>query len=65
MIKAGIMKQTKNSTNMAHNAINRTDKFERVRPGEYRLKSENQKAATESVGRIARMPFDVGTAPTQ
>jgi hypothetical protein len=40
MIKAGIMRETKNSTNMAHNAIKRTDMFERVSPGEYRLKSE-------------------------
>jgi hypothetical protein len=40
MIKAGIMSQTKNSTNMAHNAINRTGRFERISPGEYRLKTE-------------------------
>jgi len=39
MIKAGIMSETKNSTNMAHNAINRIDKFERIGPGEYRLKA--------------------------
>lgn len=38
MIKAGIMSKTKYSTNMAHNAIKRTEKFERVSPGEYRLK---------------------------
>lgn len=38
MIKAGIMSVTKNSTNMAHNAINRSGKFERISPGEYRLK---------------------------
>jgi hypothetical protein len=43
MIKAGIMSRTKNSTNMAHNAINRTDKFERIAPGEYRLKEANLK----------------------
>ena len=40
MIKAGIMSQTKNSTNMTHNAILRTEKFDRVGPGEFRLKSE-------------------------
>lgn len=37
MIKAGIMSRTKNSTNMAHNAIKRTGLFERISPGEYRL----------------------------
>ncbi len=41
MIKAGIMSKTKNSTNMAHNAIKRSGKFEKVSPGEYRLKSED------------------------
>lgn len=43
MIRAGIMSQTKNSTNMTHNAILRTDKFERVAPGEYRLKEASLK----------------------
>jgi hypothetical protein len=38
MIKAGIMSPTKNATNMAHNAIKRSDKFDWVSPGEYRLK---------------------------
>jgi hypothetical protein len=38
MIKAGIMSRTKNSTNMAHNAIKRSERFEKVSPGEYRLK---------------------------
>jgi hypothetical protein len=39
MIKAGIMSKTKNSTNMAHNAILRTGLFDRIGPGEFRLKS--------------------------
>jgi hypothetical protein len=38
MIKAGIMSQTKNSTNMTHNAILRTELFDRIGPGEFRLK---------------------------
>jgi hypothetical protein len=38
MIKAGIMSRTKNSTNMAHNAIQRSGMFERVTAGVYRLK---------------------------
>jgi hypothetical protein len=42
MIKAGIMSPTRNATNMAHNAINRSDKFERINPGEYRLKEAKQ-----------------------
>lgn len=41
MIRAGVMKETKNSTNIAHNLILRTGKFERVAPGEYRLKQES------------------------
>jgi hypothetical protein len=43
MIKAGIMRQTKNSTNMTHNAILRTDLFDRVGPGEFRLKQTEPK----------------------
>jgi hypothetical protein len=42
LIKAGVMRETKNSTNIIHAVILRSEKFERVRPGEYRLKTENQ-----------------------
>jgi hypothetical protein len=38
LIKAGVMRETKNSTNIIHAVIVRSEKFERVRPGEYRLK---------------------------
>jgi len=38
LIKAGVMRETKNSTNIIHAVILRSEKFERVRPGEYRLK---------------------------
>jgi|HubBroStandDraft_5_1064220.scaffolds.fasta_scaffold00822_1 hypothetical protein len=38
MIKAGVMKATKNSTNMTHGVIIRSERFDRVKPGEYRLK---------------------------
>jgi len=55
MIKAGIMKQSKNSTNMAHNAINRTDKFERVSPGEYRLKASKPTNDTQTDLHTARV----------
>ena len=39
LIKSGVMRQTKNSTNVIHAVIRRSEKFERVRPGEYRLKN--------------------------
>lgn len=38
LIKAGVMRETKNSTNIIHAVIVRSEKFEKVRPGEYRLK---------------------------
>lgn len=37
LIRAGVMRETKNSTNIIHAVILRSEKFERVRPGEYRL----------------------------
>lgn len=42
MIRAGIMRDTKNSTNITHNTIVHSERFERVGPGEYRLKEFNQ-----------------------
>lgn len=42
MIKAGIMKPTKNATNMTYSVIRRSDLFERVGPGKYRLKGFKQ-----------------------
>lgn len=38
MIEAGIMKNTKNSTRMVHNAIINSERFDRIAPGEFRLK---------------------------
>ena len=38
MIRAGVMRETKNSTNITHNVIIRSHAFDRVGPGEYRLK---------------------------
>jgi hypothetical protein len=43
LIRAGVMRETKNSTNIIHAVIMRSDKFERIRPGEYRLKELNPK----------------------
>jgi hypothetical protein len=38
MIQAEVMKSTKNSTRMVHNAIINSGRFERIAPGEFRLK---------------------------
>jgi|SRR5581483_9961679 len=46
LIKAGVMRETKNSTNIIHATILRSEKFERVAPGEYRLKSETQQQSS-------------------
>jgi hypothetical protein len=46
LIRAGVMRQTKNSTNIIHAVIIRSEKFEKVRPGEYRLKEVNQQTNT-------------------
>jgi hypothetical protein len=46
LIKAGVMRETKNSTNIIHAVIVRSEKFEKVRPGEYRLKENNPRHLT-------------------
>ena len=43
MIRAGILRETKNSTNIVHNAIIRGEKFERTGRGEFRLKETKPK----------------------
>ncbi len=43
MIRAGVMRDTKNSTNITHNVIVRSEKFERIAPGEYRLRDGKPK----------------------
>lgn len=50
LIKAGVMRETKNSTNIIHAVILRSDKFERVRSGEYRLKGSRPKIDVEIFG---------------
>jgi hypothetical protein len=42
MIKGGVMKETKNSTNITHNLIIRSELFDRIAPGEYRLKARRE-----------------------
>jgi hypothetical protein len=39
MIEAGVMSNTKNSTRMVHNAIINSERFDRIAPGEFRLKA--------------------------
>ena len=48
LIQAGVMRETKNSTNIIHAVILRSEKFERVRPGEYRLKEAEPKPTNVS-----------------
>jgi hypothetical protein len=50
MIKAGIMSATKNATNMTHNVIARSGLFERIAPGEYRLKDSDQQSGNGRQG---------------
>ena len=60
MIQAGIMRDTKNSTHMVHNAIITSDRFERIGRGEFRLKpiSVLPKATElEDVARIGMLPL--------
>jgi hypothetical protein len=51
LINAGVMRQTKNSTNIIHAVILRSEKFERVRPGEYRLKEVLPESKSEDLFR--------------
>jgi hypothetical protein len=49
LIKAGVMRETKNSTNIIHAVIVRSEKFDRVRPGEYRLKGTETESSDRKV----------------
>ncbi|MGA9510548.1 MAG: hypothetical protein WBV55_18150 [Candidatus Sulfotelmatobacter sp.] len=49
MIQAGVMRNTKNSTNIAHNVILRSGKFERIAPGEFRLKDAKPSAKEDGL----------------
>jgi len=46
LIKSGVMRETKNSTNIIHSVILRSEKFERVRPGEYKLRENDRQAGS-------------------
>jgi hypothetical protein len=54
MIRAGVMRETKNSTNITHNIIIRSGKFYRIAPGEYRLKEPK---STEGAGTVFETPM--------
>jgi hypothetical protein len=58
LIKAGVMRQTKNSTNIIHAVIVRSEKFEKVKPGEYRLKNDRINAELEEFAKRESLPFN-------
>jgi hypothetical protein len=58
MIKAGIMRNTKNATNMTHNVFSRSDRFERIGPGEFKLKSLERGHLLKGV-RVALTPTPI------
>jgi hypothetical protein len=64
MIQAKVMKETKNSTNITHNVIIRSKKFDRVGPGEYRLKVIAADPMSEDVESAARHSL-FGSKPVQ
>jgi hypothetical protein len=49
MILGRVMRDTKNSTNITHNVILRSGLFERIAPGEYRLKPDSPKPKDEGL----------------
>jgi hypothetical protein len=58
LIKAGVMRETKNSTNIIHAVIVRSEKFEKVKPGEYRLKTARINAELKEFANREGLPFD-------
>jgi len=71
LIKAGVMRETKNSTNTIHAVIRRSEKFDPVRPGEYRLKEARNLAAGNGSAQAdmsdyaKRAGLSVGEKPVQ
>ncbi len=58
LIKAGVMRETKNSTNIIHAVIVRSGKFEKVKPGEYRLSTSHIHAELEEFAKREGLPFN-------
>jgi len=56
MIKAGIMSATKNATNMTHNVISRSNRFQRIAPGEYMLRESEHESDESLTIRDLRRP---------
>jgi hypothetical protein len=52
LIQAGVAKNSKNTLSILYNVLGRSDRFEKVSPGVYRLR-ENRPAAYENVNRPA------------
>jgi len=59
LIKAGVLRETKNSTTIIHAAIVRSDKFERISKGEHRLKGHAPLPMhpMQEAAQTAGMPF--------
>jgi hypothetical protein len=49
LLEAGLMRHTKNATNMVHNAIAQSGVFERIGRGEFRLKESKPKPEDPSL----------------
>lgn len=58
LIRAGVMRETKNSTNIIHAVIVRSEKFDKVKPGEYRLKTVRINAELEEFAKRESLPFN-------
>ena len=58
LIRAGVMRETKNSTNIIHSVIRRSEKFDPVKPGEYRLKSERTESELKGFAKREGLPFN-------
>jgi hypothetical protein len=58
LIKAGVMRETKNSTNIIHAVIVRSGKFEKVKPGEYRLSTARIHSELEEFAKREGLPFN-------
>jgi hypothetical protein len=57
MIRAGVMSDTKNSTNMTHNAILQSGEFARIGRGEFRLKDAAVTPSSPQLENVVRMSY--------
>ncbi|MGB9074552.1 MAG: hypothetical protein WCC22_18095, partial [Terriglobales bacterium] len=57
MIRAGVMSDTKNSTNMTHNAILQSGEFDRIGRGEFRLKAGTVTPMSSELENVVRMSY--------